>query len=135
MTYVLDTNAVSALMRADARVLIRVQKVAKREILVPHPVFAELAYGVARLPKSKKKDLLQRRFDLVQNELGRSEWTDAVSKAFGDIKAHLEKRGTRIEDFDVAVAAHARAHGAVLVTSNVAHMLRVPGLRIEDWAK
>ena len=41
----------------------------------------------------------------------------------------------RIEDFDAAVAAHAVAMGCVLVTANVKHMMRVPGLEIEDWSQ
>lgn len=135
MTYVLDTNAVSAVMRGDPRVLARLREAPKREVLVPHPVFAEIAYGIARLPKSKKRDALRRRFDLVKDELLRAEWTDEVSEAFGEIKSLLEKKGTRIEDFDAAVAAHAQAREATLVTSNVAHMIRVPGLRVVDWSK
>jgi tRNA(fMet)-specific endonuclease VapC len=32
------------------------------------------------------------------------------------------------------VAAHALALDATLVTSNLDHMIRVPGLRVEDWS-
>ena len=63
----------------------------------------------------------------------RSPWTDAVSEQFGEIKATLERRGTRIEGFDAAIAAHALAEGAVLVTANLKHLTRVPGLTVEDW--
>ncbi len=58
-----------------------------------------------------------------------------MSEAFGDIKALLERKGTPIEDFDVAIAAHARVRDAILVTANLVHMVRVPGLRVEDWSK
>ena len=58
-----------------------------------------------------------------------------MSQAFGQIKAALERRGTRIEDFDAAIAAHALAAEATLVTADITHMTRVPGLRIEDWIK
>ena len=44
-------------------------------------------------------------------ELPRAEWTDAVSRMFGRIKATLD---------------------ATLVTANLGHMTRVPGLRTED---
>lgn len=114
--------------------LTHLRAVPKRDVFVPHPVFAEIAYGIARLPRSKRKDALRRRFDIVRQEFSRADWTDDVSDAFGAIKARLEKKGTRIEDFDAAIAAHARARQATLVTSNVAHMLRIPDLRIEDWS-
>ena len=85
--------------------------------------------------RSKRRTSLQSRFDLVSAELPRAEWTDAVSQAFGRIKATMERRGTRIEDFDAAIAAHALSLEATLVTANLDHMIRVPGLRIEDWSQ
>jgi tRNA(fMet)-specific endonuclease VapC len=74
-------------------------------------------------------------FGRIVKEISRCPWTDDVSARFGEIKASLERRGERIEDFDVAIAAHAATHGAVLVTANRAHMSRVPGLEIEDWSR
>ena len=49
-------------------------------------------------------------------------------------EATLERRGTKIEDFDAAIAAHALALDATLVTANLDHVTRVPELRIEDWS-
>ena len=47
------------------------------------------------------------------------------------IKASLERKGLRIEDFDVAIAAHALANDATLVTGNVKHMAGVTELKLE----
>ena len=133
--YVLDTNAVSALMKGEPRVVARLAAVSRADVGVPHPVLAEIAYGIERLPRSKRRVALQERFELVRTDLGRVSWTDTVSERFGAIKAALERRGRRIEDFDAAIAAHALAEGAVLVTANLDDMTRVPGLTVEDWAK
>ncbi len=135
MTYVLDTNAVSALMKGAAAVIDRFAAADPGAVTIPQPVLAEIAFGIERLPRSKRRAALQARFDLVASELPRADWTDAVSHAYGRIKAALERRGMRIEDFDAAIAAHALALDAVLVTANVDHMTRVPGLRIEDWGR
>ena len=70
----------------------------------------------------------------MRSELARASWSDEVSESFGRIKAVLEKKGQRIEDFDAAIAAHALATGAVLVTANLDHMTRIPGLTVEDWS-
>jgi tRNA(fMet)-specific endonuclease VapC len=70
----------------------------------------------------------------ISAELPRAEWTDAVSQSIGRIKGTLERRGTRIEDVDAAIAAHALALDATLVTANVNHMIRVRGLLVEDWS-
>lgn len=135
MTYVLDTNAVSALMKGAPAVVERLAATEPGDVGIPQPVVAEIAYGIERLPRSKRRQALQGRFDLICSELQRFEWTDDVSHAYGRIKAGLERRGSRIEDFDVAIAAHALALGATLVTSNVEHMARVPGIRVEDWGQ
>lgn len=133
MIYVLDTNAVSALMKGSAAVVERLAIAEPRDVVIPQPVLAEIAFGIERLPRSKRRAALQARFDLICSELPRAEWTDAVSHAYGRMKASLERRGTRIEDFDAAIAAHALALDATLVTANLDHMTRVPGLQIEDW--
>ena len=135
MKYVLDTNAVSALMKGDANVVAHLKRVARADVSLPQPVVAEISYGIERLPKSKRRDALASRFELLKTELGRAGWTDEVSDIFGRIKAGLERKGERIEDFDAAVAAHALAMGCVLVTANIKHMTRVPGLEIEDWSE
>jgi tRNA(fMet)-specific endonuclease VapC len=131
--YVLDTNAVSALMKGSGAVVERLATVEPANVTIPQPVLAEIAYGIQRLPDSKRRKALQGRFELICSELARAEWTDAVSQTYGRIKANLERRGTKIEDFDAAVAAHALAVQATLVTANLDHMTRVPGLRTEDW--
>jgi tRNA(fMet)-specific endonuclease VapC len=131
--YVLDTNAVSALMKGSAVVVERLAATEPADVAIPQPVLAEIAFGIERLPRSKRRRALQIRFDLLCSELPRAEWTDAVSQTYGRIKAILERRGARIEDFDAAIAAHALALDATLVTANLDHMARVPGLRVEDW--
>lgn len=133
MKYVLDTNAVSALMRSDAAVLTRLRGVGNEDVSIPQPVLAEIAYGIARLSTSKRRRMLAERFELIRSEIRRCPWTDEVSERFGAVKASLERKGRRIEDFDAAIAAHALAESATLVTANLAHMTRVEGLRVEDW--
>jgi tRNA(fMet)-specific endonuclease VapC len=131
--HVLDTSAVSALMRGDQRVIERLRRLDRSQVAVPQPVLAEIAYGLARLPRSRQRTDLERRADMIRSEIPRADWTDAVSAACGGIKATLERAGKRIEDFDAAIAAHAVAVGGTLVTANVGQMTRVPGLAVEDW--
>jgi tRNA(fMet)-specific endonuclease VapC len=133
--YVLDTNAVSALMKGSAAFVERLAALAPGDVSIPQPVVAESAFGIERLPRSKRRKTLQARFGLICAEIPRTEWTDAVSQVYGRIKAGLERRGSRIEDLDAAIAAHALASEARLVTANLDHLARVPGLEIEDWSR
>jgi tRNA(fMet)-specific endonuclease VapC len=135
MRYVLDTNVVSALMKGEPNVVDRLQAVSRADVCMPQPVVAEIEYGLQRLARSKRRDALASRFELLKAEIQRAVWSDRVSEAFGAIKATLERRGQRIDDFDAAVAAHAVAEGCVLVTANVKHLVRVADMDIEDWAR
>lgn len=56
-------------------------------------------------------------------------------KATTEIKVALRLAGTPIGPNDTAIAGHAIASGAVLVTNNVRELERVPGLMLEDWVK
>ena len=135
MKYVLDTNALSALMKSHPRVIERLSEIDRADVAVPQPVLAEIAYGIERLPPSRRRDMLTQRFELLRAELPRVPWTDDVTDEFGRIKARLEKLGRRIEDLDAAVAAHAVANQATLVTANVRHMIRIANLSVDDWSR
>ena len=134
MKYVLDTNTLSLAMKGDREVCARLLTLPRTDVLVPQPVIAEIRYGLSRLKKSKRRDALTQRFDLFLDRAMRAEWTDEVSRAFGLLKFDLERKGTRLEDFDVAIAAHAIVLDGVLVSMDEKHLARIPNLRLENWS-
>ncbi len=135
MKAVLDTNVVAALMRGDPNVVARLRATTKPNVAIPQPVAAEIAFGLARLPRSRRREGLERAWSAIAAEIPRMSWTDEVSEAFGRIKAALQRTGRTIDDFDVAIAAHAVAAGGSLVTFNTRHMERIPTLSLEDWSR
>ena len=120
-------------MAGDPAVCESILSRSRSDVLLPQPVVAEVQYGLARLRKSKQRERLTRRLGMFLEELARAPWTDDVSRMFGSIKTELERAGIRLEDMDLAIAAHALALDATLVSDNVAHMSRITGLRIENW--
>jgi tRNA(fMet)-specific endonuclease VapC len=130
---VLDTNIVSALLRSEPSATARLLALTPSDLAVPQPAVAELRYGIARLPRSRRRKELEKRLGLVLQTLTRAPWDDDVSSQFGALKAELERAGRRLDDFDIAIAAHALALDATLATANVRHLGRIRRLRIEDW--
>ena len=45
----------------------------------------------------------------------------------------LEQQGTRLSDMDLLIASIALDNNLILVTSNLKHFSRIPGLKIEVW--
>jgi len=54
---------------------------------------------------------------------------------YGQIRADLERAGTPIGPLDTMIAAHALSLGLIIVTDNEREFRRVPGLKIQNWAK
>jgi predicted nucleic acid-binding protein len=81
----------------------------------------------------RRKRELERRLVTLLAAVARAEWSDEVSRSFGELKAELERRGERVDDFGLAIAAHAIAHDATVVTRNARHFVRIRSLRVEDW--
>jgi len=131
LKYVLDTNTVSALMRGVPSVAARLAKTPRADVAISQVTVAEIEFGLRYLPASKRRRLLQEQWGTIASELIRLPWDDPVSRAFGERKAHLERSGRRMSDFDLAIAAHAIAFGLIVVTADAA--FERLGIRRENW--
>jgi len=54
----------------------------------------------------------------------------AVARVYGEVQVRLAELGESLADADLQIAATAIHHGLELVTGNLRHFDRVPGLRI-----
>jgi predicted nucleic acid-binding protein len=54
----------------------------------------------------------------------------AVARVYGEVQVRLAELGKSLADADLQIAATAIHHGLELVTGNLRHFERVPGLRI-----
>lgn len=135
-TYMLDTNICSFIMREQPEA---VQKRLAQAVLRGHRIvvsaitYSEMRFG-ATGPKASPHhialvDAFCARLDAILP------WDRAAVDATTEIKVALHLAGTPIGPNDTAIAGHAIAAGAVLVTGNGGEFERVPGLIVEDWAK
>jgi tRNA(fMet)-specific endonuclease VapC len=54
----------------------------------------------------------------------------AAARVYGQVRAQLESAGRPLADADLQIAATTLIHDLELVTGNVKHFKRVPGLRL-----
>jgi len=131
----LDTNIVIGainLRPAYIRARLDAELASGVEIGIPSIVLFEMRYGAA---KSDRRVRSEAGLDAFLS-LAVTPWSFEAEDAAhaGDIRAHLERKGTPIGHYDYLIAAQARRRGATLVTANVREFERVPGLLVTDWA-
>lgn len=136
MTSLLDTTAFAAAMRDEPEMVEFLRSRRPGDVTTAPPVVAEIEYGIRRLDRaSRKRALLEGERDRILGAIGVLPWTPEASQEFGSIKASLESTGELIDDFDIAIAAIAVAHGAEVISANLTHFRRVRGLRSRHWSE
>jgi tRNA(fMet)-specific endonuclease VapC len=131
----LDTNIVIGIVNGRSSSLRhRLGEQMRADMPVALPVIAlfEMRYGFAKSDRRAINEGLLERFLGLGVDVLPFEAEDAAHA--GDIRAHLESKGTPIGPYDCLIAAQARRRGATLVTANAREFARVPGLLLADWA-
>jgi tRNA(fMet)-specific endonuclease VapC len=131
--FLIDTNTVIYIRKAQpSSVLGAFRKLRRGEAAISIVTYGELQYGVAKAANpATARDLLTRIVEMLP-VLGLPK---EAGEFYGTIRADLEKRGRSIGNNDLWIAAHAMANGLTLVTNNEKEFRRVPGLKIENWAR
>ena len=131
--YLLDTNALSALVREPGGLIGRkVKDVGGAEAVYTSVVVsAEIRFGLAK----KRSERLLRQLELIFEEMQVVAFEPPTDRIYGDLRADLERQGTPIGANDLWIAAQALHDGSVLVTDNVREFGRVPKLKIENWLR
>ena len=133
MLYLLDTDTcVYCLNRAPGfeRVLDRLGKLRFGDVLISAITLAELEHGLAKRARPDRNRRLAEQF-LLRFEI--APFDDAAARAYGVLRADLERRGRPIGPFDTLIGAHAVSLRAVLVTNNTREFARIGGLRLQNW--
>ncbi|MGQ0582101.1 MAG: type II toxin-antitoxin system VapC family toxin [Reyranella sp.] len=133
MAWLLDTNAIIALVTRRSDALLRRVEAAEPGTLATSSVVAhELYFGAYRSQKIEfNLETLRLLFaDLVVLEFDRED-----ARTSGEIRAALARQGPPIGPYDVLIAGQAKARSLTLVTNNLSEFQRIDGLEIEDWTQ
>jgi tRNA(fMet)-specific endonuclease VapC len=121
----LDTNTSLFIIKG----LIPKERLAGKKILISSIVAAELYYGAYKKGSLRLMEVVEvflRTFEVIPFDL-------AAAKKYGKLRAKLEKKGEVIGAYDLQIAAHALALGAVLVSDK--EFRRIEGLKVQNWRK
>ena len=132
--YLLDTDTISALTKPSPSqaLLLRIARTAPGDRATSSVTLGELLFGAHRAgPRASELLELIRR--TVPGEIPLLPFDQAAAEEYGRLRAYLEARGTPIGHEDTQIAAIALANDLTVVTGNVRHFQRVPGLTVENW--
>lgn len=127
--YLLDTNICISLLKTKYGIREAVLKAKTKNCFVSEITIEELYYGAS---KSSNREERVKDVDFIVSHFGIVPIFRALP-LYGDLKAKLESEGNRIDDFDILIGTTAIVNGMVMVTDNVKHLGRLPGIKIENW--
>ena len=130
MAYLFDTDAISELLRPHplASYAAWLKTVSRQDQFTSAVVIGELYKGAYR---SNARD--RHLYNITHRVLPAVtvlSYDIATARVFGEIRAKLEEAGTVLPDSDLQIAATAIHHRLELVSGNLRHFERVPGLTI-----
>ena len=129
MTYLLDTNAMTAWAKKDAHFIARIKTSVPSDLRISVMTEHELRYGIACNPNLRLRPVLERMLTLLQKVTVDSD----VAATAALLRADLRKQGLPVGPYDLLIAATALTHGLTVVTHNTLEFSRVEGLNLEDW--
>ena len=128
----LDTDTLSEIMKG---VDPRIHDNARRYLTdFRHFTFSIMTrYEILRGLKARRATRLMARFEQRCQRSEALPLTDDIIVQAAELYALLYQAGQLISDADILIAATALQHNLVMVTENVHHFRRIPGLAIESW--
>lgn len=108
---------------------LQVAKVGLEHCFISEITLAELYYGAS---KSGNKANRIKDVAFFENKMKVVPIYDCL-ETYGDAKAYLELKGTRVDDFDLLIGATAIKHNLIMVTDNIKHLGRIPNIQITNW--
>ena len=131
MAYLFDTDAVSEVLKRKPRAayLRWLGNVPREEQYTSAVTIGEMYRGAFRSSEALRH--LTNIDDRVLTNITVLPFDVAVARVYGNLHAQLAASNSLLADADLQIAATAVRHGLTLVTGNLRHFARVPGLTIE----
>lgn len=109
----------------------RLDEIPAEEQCTTAVTIGELAYGAHRVDRP---ELYERTIRLLASTRILA-FDRPAAELYGRVRGELERKGTRLADPDLRIAATALACGAMLISGNIRHFTRVSGLSVENWLR
>lgn len=129
--FLLDTDTIILNLKGHPAIKENLRRHLNDSLAVSIITCMELYYGAY---KSSNIGVNISKIQMIERTLEVIPLGPESAQIFGMLKAQMEKKGTRLDDFDLVIAANALARNLTLVTNNIKHFKRIEGLKLTNWA-
>jgi tRNA(fMet)-specific endonuclease VapC len=130
LTYMLDTNICTYVIKNYPLDLREKFNSLAEQLCISSISLGELHYGAEKSARRTEN------LTAIEHFTARLEVLPFEAKAaahYGQVRAELERSGTRCGPHDMQIGGHARSEGLIIVTNNMGEFSRMPGIRAENW--
>ena len=128
--YILDTDTWIEFFHRRSGVGFHISQKPKDEIFASEVSIAELTFGAVH-SQNVEKHLEEPR--IIQANFKVLPLPDGWFNDYAEIRQSLVSNGLSVGDFDIIIGATARRFGLTVVTHNVKHFSKMPGVNWVDW--
>jgi predicted nucleic acid-binding protein len=133
LIYLLDTNAISDLMREHPRITARLRAATGSDRIVTSVIVrGEILHGLLRMPIGNRKALLETKAAALFASIPCEGIPEPAATHYARIKAAQQSLGLSLDENDLWIAASASVTGCTVVSRD-ADLHRVHGLPVVDW--
>jgi tRNA(fMet)-specific endonuclease VapC len=134
MKYLLDTNVLSeAVKTTPDKSVMKMFERHQHEMLTASPVWHELQFGSHRLPRSRKREVIDSFLDIVKRTMLILPYDDRAAEWHAKERARLLSKGLTPSFVDGQIAAVAKVNELILVTRNINDFRLFSRLALENW--
>lgn len=128
----LDTSFLIALIRRDTAAEEKLELYTQaNDLITTTPICASELYAGAH--KSQKRENEVKKVNEYLSRIELLDFSTQTCERYGRVKSELESKGASPGDFDIMIGTIALANNQTMLTRDVEHFKRIPGLVVETW--
>jgi predicted nucleic acid-binding protein len=133
--FLLDTNAVSDLVRENAQIAARLSALSANDsAVICTIVLGEILFGLEQMPVGRRRSAMEAQVQKYVPSIPCRAVPESAAAHYAQVKQSCRSRGVPLDEADLWIAATALALDATLVTRD-SDFGNVDGLRTEDWRR
>ena len=131
MVFLLDTCALSDYLKGESNTIRQFHEHKPHDICLSSITLFEIYYGLNLKPSLAQQ--IDSQLQAICRKVKIIDFSLSEAKVAAKIRSDLKQDGMPIGYYDLLIAATAKVHDLIVVTSNTKEFSRVEDLKLENW--